>query len=157
MTSALSSCATFEKTDAVATVDGATLSQTELAEVLKSPIVQSALQLPAVTDRADQSTAGTVIGTWVVLNALDRSGVIDLTSDTARAALTKQFPNDFPSAPPAVQNFAIQYTELSSKAQAGGLDRPKLLGAVRAADIHIDSRYGYWDPTTASVMPFGSK
>ncbi len=151
-----SSCATFNRADAVATVNGVTLSRSDLAAALKSPILQNALQLPAAIDRTDQSSASTLIDTWVVLNALDRSGAVDLTGDTERAALAKQFPNDFPQASPAVQRLAVQYTAFRAKIQAGGLDRVELLAAVQAADIHVDSRYGYWDATAAAIRPFGS-
>jgi hypothetical protein len=155
---ALSACSTFNRNDSVATVGGDALSRTELAQLLNNPLVQDDFGTGPVTD--SQATVGdqadTVIGVWVVLAALRRSGTVDISGADQRAALTAQYTTDFTSAPATVQQLLTEYGAFHEQFEAGTLDQAKLLAAVQATSVHVDSRYGYWDGATASVQPFGT-
>ncbi len=157
MTTALSSCATFNRADAVATVNGKTFSRAELTDALKNPIVrQQIITSPISGDSASQDQAGTIISIWIVLNATEQAGIIDLTGDSQRAALAAKFPADFKASSPDMQRLLVQYAAFAEGTTKSTAERTQLLAAIKAANVHVDSRYGYWDPVSASVRPFGS-
>ena len=87
---ALSACTTFNRNDSVATVGGDALSRTELAQLLDNPLVQNDFLIGPLTDsRADvASQADRVIGVWVVLAALRRSGIRRVGTRTAGPVTT---------------------------------------------------------------------
>ena len=155
---ALSACSTFNRNDSVATVGGDALSRTELAQLLDNPLVQNDFLIGPLTDsRADvASQADRVIGVWVVLAALRRSGTVDLSGADQRTALAAQYTTDFTAAPAAVQQLLTQYGAFKEQSDAGTLDQAKVLSSVQGATVHVDSRYGYWDGATTSVQPFGT-
>ena len=75
-------------------------------------------------------------------------------SATANTDLATQYKDDFSKAPPKVQELLTQLQ--TYHAQAGTADAAKLYTAVSKANVHVDSRYGYWDAAQASVVPFGA-
>ena len=156
MSSALSGCATFNRADAVATVNGKQLSRAELTDALQNQIVQEQITSQTDQGRSTQQDAGTIISIFIVLNAVEQSGAVDLTGTTQQAALEKKYPAVFAASSPEVQRLLVQYAAFAEETSKSTLDRAKLLADVQAADVHVDSRYGYWDPAAASVRPFGS-
>lgn len=156
MSSALSACATFNRADAVATVNGKDLSRAELTEALKNRIVQEQITSETDEGRSTQQQAGTIISIFIVLNAVEQAGAVDMTGASQQAALEKRYPDVFKASTPEIQRLLVQYTAFAEETSKSTVERSKLLAAVQAADVHVDSRYGYWDPASASVRPFGS-
>ncbi|MEO5901789.1 MAG: hypothetical protein ABIR68_16905 [Ilumatobacteraceae bacterium] len=77
---ALSSCSTFNRNDAVATVDGTELSRTELSDLLRNTVIQNQLTGALDDNRASLSgQADQVIGIWISLQVVRQSGLADLS------------------------------------------------------------------------------
>ncbi|MEO5901788.1 MAG: hypothetical protein ABIR68_16900 [Ilumatobacteraceae bacterium] len=67
--------------------------------------------------------------------------------------LATEYKVDFTGAPQKVQQLLTQLEAYHN--QVGSLDGAALYAAVQKANVHVDSRYGFWDPAQASVLPFG--
>jgi hypothetical protein len=150
----LSSCSTFDHRDAVATVNGSEFTRDDLAATLRSGVAQSMFQFENDGGNALTTSADTVISIWVVLQAFDDAGAVDFTDPTVAQALATKYPADWATASPKVRVFLERYTTFANQQSANTLDRTKLLAAVHAAQVHVDSRYGYWDAARASIVPF---
>jgi len=152
---ALSSCSTFNRNDAVATVDGMELSRSELSDLLRNNVVQNRLTGPLDANRASLSgQADQVIGIWISLQVVKKSGLADLSGVAEQGQLTTEFKDDFTGASPKVQQLLTQLEAFHN--QAGTLDPAALYAAVKKANVHVDSRYGYWDAAQVTVVPFGA-
>lgn len=151
---ALSSCSTFSRNDAVATVDGRQLSRSELSELLSNSVIQNQLTGALDGDRASLSgQADQIIGIWISLQVVHKNGLADLSGAAEQTQLTTQYKDAFTGASPTVQQVLTQLEAYHN--QVGGLDGAALYAAVKKANIHVDSRYGYWDAEKVSVLPFG--
>lgn len=157
----LSSCGSATQTDVVARVGDTELTRDDLQELLNNRIVQEALQTGELDgDKADMTTqAERVISIWIALEAFQTSGAAALDGDASADAVLSSLPGDyrtqFDTAGQRTQDLITRYIAFQNQYSANSLDRTQLSAAVQAADVHVDSRYGYWDPAQASVVPFG--
>jgi hypothetical protein len=158
----LSSCSSVDHPNAVATVDDAVLTRDDLDQLLNNRIVQEAVgtgeldgDVANVPDQADR-----VISIWIVLEAISAHDAAQLDDEaTANSLLTGlggDYQSQFDSSTGATRDLITRYIAFQTQYQAGTLDADELRAAVQAADVHVDSRYGYWDEQQASVFPFGS-
>ncbi len=160
---ALSSCSSTDKPDVVASVDGVELTRDDLDAMLKNEVVQDGLgtgelngDQASLPDQADR-----VISIWIVLEAVNANGAAQLDDQGAAAnqVLTTaggNYQSSFESSAGVTRDLITRYISFQTQLQAGTLDSAKLQAAVKAADVHVDSRYGYWDAAQASVIPFGT-
>lgn len=159
---ALSSCSSTAKPDVVASVDGVELTRDDLDSMLNNRVVQDGLgtgelngDQARIPDQADR-----IISIWIVLEAVNAQGAAQLDDEaTANSVLTAaggDYQSSFDSSTGATRDLITRYVSFQTQLQAGTLDSAKLQAAVKAADVHVDSRYGYWDAAQASVIPFGT-
>jgi hypothetical protein len=94
------------------------------------------------------------------LEALQAAGAAALDGDAAAGSVLSTLPGDYKSQFDGASN--ITQTMISRFVALQGLlnttqDRTKLVSAIQAADVHVDARYGFWDPARVAVMPFGTE
>lgn len=158
----LSSCAhSPTQTDVVARVGDATLTRDELDEMLNNRIIQETLQTGVVDgDTATMSQAQNVISLWISLEALQAGGAAALDDDPTVDSVLSTLPGDyrtqFDSAGDSTQTLISRFIALQTVLN-NTQDRSQLIAAIQAADVHVDSRYGYWDSERVALIPFGTK
>jgi len=72
------------------------------------------------------------------------------------ASAGTEFEQSFADATGPTRDLITRYIAFQTQYQAGTLNSDAMRTAVQSADIHVDSRYGYWDAAKASVLPFGN-
>jgi len=158
---ALSSCSSADHPNAVATVDDAALTQDDLEQLLNNKVVQEALGIGQPTNGvANLATqADAVISVWVVLEAIAAQGAASLDDEAPASSVLAtagtDFEQSFAAATGPTRDLITRYIAFQTQNQAGTLDSDAMRTAVHSADVHVDSRYGYWDEAKASVLPFG--
>ncbi|MFT3853241.1 MAG: hypothetical protein QM733_10945 [Ilumatobacteraceae bacterium] len=159
----LSSCGTnpVSQRDVVARVGDAELTRDELDEMLNNRIIQETLQTGAVDGTAaTMSQADNVISLWISLEALQAGGAASLDDDPTVDSVLSSLPGDyktqFDSAGGGTQTLISRFIALQNVLD-NTQDRSKLVAAIQAADVHVDSRYGYWDAERVALIPFGTK
>jgi hypothetical protein len=164
----LTSCATFDDADTVASVGEKTLTEDDL-EAIMTPVEPDDTDTTTSTDPqvpddvpepepkvVEGGEARIVIQRWIVLNALDDAGFIDQASkDAARAELEAQVPELWPITPAEAQDIAILTGAFTAIFQSGTVAPDELEAAVRETDVSVDPRYGRWDADTFEVLPLG--
>lgn len=159
----LSSCSDspVSQQDVVARVGDATLTRDDLDEMLNNRIIQETLQTGAVDgNTATMSQADNVISLWISLEALQAGGAAALDEDASADSVLSSLPGDyktqFDGASDITQTMISRFIALQNVLN-NTEDRSKLITTIQAADVHLDSRYGYWDPERVAVIPFGTK
>ena len=157
----LSSCAhSPTPTDAVARVGDAVLTRDDLDEMLNNRIIQETLQTgPVDGDTATMSQADNVITLWISLEALQAGGGTaldgDPTADSVLSTLPGDYKTQFDGASDTTQTMISRFVALQGLLKDDQV-RAQLVTVIQAADVYVDSRYGYWEADRLSVIPFGT-
>lgn len=150
------SCATFD-TQRAASVNERELSQDGLTQILEHPIGQQIVQSAPIDDVMDGSSVRAALSVWILIEAFDETGLI--TQDLLDAATTSINEGDaaeqYASAPPLLQGLALRLTAIRAGLEAGDFSVAEISAAAADAKISVDSVYGVWDDTAASVIPMG--
>jgi hypothetical protein len=152
----LASCATFDHADDVAEVEGRTLDEDTFAEIMDSPIGIDLAGVAPVEGVVAGSSARDFLQSWVVLNAVDASGLVDESgAEDARAEIAAQYGAEWDASPPEAQELSVLNGLIGVALQNGEVDEQSLIDFVRNADIRVDPRYGRWDPETLRIEALG--
>ena len=155
----LSSCGSSVKGDAVASVGDAELTRDDLDTMLNNRVVQDILTGEIDGDTATVEQTDSVIRLWIWLEAAHAAGVADLDDEaTAKALLDQQggdYTTAFDESTGATRELLTRFLTASSLVNAKTLTSEQLSGAAQAADVSVDSRYGFWDAERSNVFPFG--
>ena len=146
--------------DVVARVGDATLTRDDLDEMLNNRIIQETLGTGAVdANSATMSQVDNVISLWISLEALQAGGAAALDEDASADSVLSTLPGDyrtsFDSASGNTQTLISRFIALQT-VLSNTQDRSALVTAIQGADVHVDSRYGYWNPERVAVVPFGT-
>ncbi len=97
---------------------------------------------------------------WIVLEAIAAHDAASLDDEAPASSILAtagtEFEQSFAAATGPTRDLIIRYIAFQTQNQAGTLNSDAMRTAVQSADIHVDSRYGYWDGAKASVLPFDS-
>ena len=152
----LASCATFDEADDVAEVEGRTLDEDTFGEIMDSPIGIDLAGLAPAEGVVTGNSARDFIRSWVVLNAVDASGLIDKSREAdAREEISAQYGAEWDASPAAAQELSVLNGLIGVALQSGEVDEQALIDFVRNADIRVDPRYGRWDVETLRIEPLG--
>jgi hypothetical protein len=154
----LSSCATFQENDLAASSGDNELSQDELRSMLESDFLDSVLdvRVPGRDGEVIGSGVRDLLGAWIVIGPIEDAGLIDpATLDEARAQVVEQFGPTFDQAPAPLQDLLVKNSAINLRIGDGSLTQDEALGVLAGADVHVDPRYGRWDPELRAVVPLG--
>lgn len=157
-TVSLTSCATIESNDEAASVGSHQLTQNQLRAMLESELGQSLIGAVPTDGVVDSNVVRGLIGAWIRSAALNDAGVgQDFDSSELEASLaTSQ--TSWDTAPQIMRDLAIDVFSVQELIEQGQLDEATMKASLSAADIDVDSRYGYWNPdtgTAGAVVAFG--
>ncbi len=144
----MSSCSTFDSTDVVARAGGAELTESELRDMLESPLAEhpALLGSPPVGGEVSGDGARRVINFWVGLTAITESGLLDQAAmDGVREELAAQLGDEWEQTSPELQDLAVELNTVTLAEQEGTIESGAVDEVVRAADVFVSSRYGRWD------------
>jgi hypothetical protein len=79
----------------------------------------------------------------------------DLDRAEIESSLAQQFAEVWDSAPAPMRVLAIANVVVGEAVQTGAVTTEELQAIVSAADVTVDSRYGWWSGEQFSVLPFG--
>lgn len=161
-TAALSSCATFDRNDAAATVSGVEISRDSLSDVADwlaaNPQSEAALRLGVVDlgqGLVDATSTRYVLQVLVhdellrqYLASVDASPSADDVA-AAESRVDSSITGDIRAIyvqEEALRSALLQLPEEQQAAFAAGLPSSK---------VTVDSRYGGWDNATATIVPLG--
>ena len=161
-TAALSSCATFDRNDAAATVSGVEISQDSLSDVsdwlAANPQSEAALRL-GVIDLGPGLVDAT--STRYVLQVLVHDELLRLFLASADAAPSA---DDIAAAESRVdstitgdiRSIYVQEEALrSALLQLPAEQQAAFADSIPASKVTVDSRYGGWDNTTGTIVSLG--
>jgi hypothetical protein len=152
----LSSCATFSNHGDAAKVASTALSQHDL-EVMTSNDLAS--QAAGATDGVllpEGELNRNVLTFWVQVTALTQAGTVTQAQmDAVRDIAAKTYATTWEGAPKQLQDVVLKQIAVANALQAGTLDRDQVLASISGADVHVDSRYGWWNPAKVTVTAFG--
>jgi hypothetical protein len=139
-----------------ASVEGVELSQDDLAAILSSDLGTELLQASPIDGFIDATSARGLISAWVGINSMIAAGVgADLDRAEIESSLAQQFAEVWDSAPAPMRDLAIANVVVGEAVQTGAVTTEELQAIVSAADVTVDSRYGWWSGEQFSVLPFG--
>ena len=148
----LSSCSSFDDSFAIASVGDHELSDEEFEAIARNPAV-----LPATADATTVpgDTARSIIGAWVNVYVLEDAGALEGVTDEQARAYLDSSPQlaGWDTGDEAVQ-FILDLAKLSLLIENGAIDPAEANDFRAAADVHVASRYGAWDPARG-VLPLG--
>lgn len=160
----LSSCGdAVTQGDVVAEVDDAQLTGDELEAIMSDPVVTSLFQTPAPADGSMELNAADQIATvWVWLEATTQQDIAQLDDEAVakeqlKSALGDDAVAQYDATTGAVRTFLTRVLVVNQqlRAEPPSVTADELREASRAADVRVDSRYGYWDLDRASILRFG--
>jgi hypothetical protein len=157
-TLSMSSCATLESNDDAASVGSHQLTQDDLQVMLESELGQSLIAATPADGVIDANVVRGLIGAWIRSTALKDAGVGDgFDSSAIEESLATSQPS-WPTAPQIMRDLAIDVFSVQELLRQGELDEQLVVSTMTAADIDVDSRYGYWNPAAGdagAVVAFG--
>jgi hypothetical protein len=155
----LSSCSTLQSNDDVATVGDASLDRATFDDYISD--ISRIRDPQADTSEIGSDLARSAIARWIVEELsrqfLDEQG-IDIT-DADRTAAEAQLDELLAAEPEGAvtdvtREFMIE--SIASQMVFQNSQDPGALGPfATTVDIDVDSRYGFWDGETGSVLAFG--
>ena len=158
----LSACGSdpVSQQDVVARVDEAKLTRQDLDDLLNNAIVQGEVSGELDGDVAKLgSQADQVISLWISFEAISQEGSTNLDDEpTANSVVTRvggEYQTSYEQSTGVTRDFLTRFIAFITQQQSGTLQPATLAPIVQAADVDVDSRYGYWDPARVSVIPFG--
>jgi hypothetical protein len=152
----LASCSTVSANDDAASVNGHDLSQDDLHDMLESDLATLLLQAAPTDGVANGNSVRALLSAWVVSTALIDTGVgadADRAQVAADLAADPQLGEGFTAAPEALRELLVD-SRILGGADPALTTEEQILSVTAAADIDVDSRYGYWDDTTGYVVAF---
>ena len=160
--SALTSCATFDRNDAAATVGGVEISRdslTDISQILAAdPQSEAALRLGVVdlgTGLVDATATRYVLQVLVhdelLRQYLASVGASPSADDLAAAEARVDGSITGDIRPIYVQEEALRSALLQLPAE----QQDAFAASIPASKVSIDSRYGGWDNTTGTIVPLG--
>lgn len=153
----LSSCATFNRNDVAATVDGVSITNKQLSEIVRSDLYATVLQTGIVNGVANGGAVRNLLDGWLKLQLLEESGAFKTVNRaTVSAGLAQSNGASWTSAPAALRDLLVLNEAASQLRTSGALNTDVALQKLSTAQIYVDPRYGTWDPATASVVPLNS-
>jgi hypothetical protein len=153
----LSSCATFNRNDVAARVDGVSLSNAQLSEIVRSDLYATVLQSGIVNGVANGDAMRNLLDGWLKLQLLEESGAFKTVNRaTVGAGLAQSNGASWTSAPQSLRDLLVLNEAASQLRTSGALNTDVALQKLSTAQIYVDPRYGRWDPATASVVPLTS-
>lgn len=139
-----------------ASVGGVDLSQDDLAAILASDLGKDLLQAEPINGFIDANSARGLISAWIGINSMISAGVgADVDRSAVEQALQQQYAAVWESAPGPMRELAIANLVIGEAVQTGAVTTEELQEIVGAADVTVDSRYGWWSGEQFSVQPFG--
>jgi hypothetical protein len=140
----------------VASVAGVELSQADLADIVDSDLGKELLQDGPVDGFIAGNSARGLISAWVGINSMIQAGVgAELDRADIETSLQEQFAAVWDSAPAAMKELAISNVVVGEMVRSGAMTSEDLQEIVSAADVTVDSRYGWWSSEQFSVQPLG--
>jgi hypothetical protein len=153
---ALSACSLTTNPDTAASVGDATLSQSELDDIIGSDLGSSVLQIPADAQRISGDAVRGTISSWAVLAAVQETGLFEAPSPSpSEETLAQQNGAQWDSAPQVLRDLLTYNADLNSAIQAGTVDADALRAAIEQVPVEVNARYGRWDSTALAVVPLG--
>lgn len=159
---ALSSCATFDRNDAAATVSGVEISRESLSDVsdwlAANPQSEAALRLGVIdlgTGLVDATSTRYVLQVLVhdelLRQFLASAGASPSADDIAAAESRVDGSITGDIRPIYVQEEALRSALLQLPAE----QQAAFAAGIPASKVSVDSRYGGWDNTTGAIVPLG--
>lgn len=153
---AFAGCATFDRNDTAAKVDGVTLSRGTLGAMVESDLAGQLLGEQVRGGLADGNATRSLLAAWILLTAVDRAGLAPQADRAGvETELASRFGELWTAAPQEMRDLAVLNGTVSNLVNAGTLDQDAAVAALNAADVYVDPRYGVWRPDTISVAPLG--
>jgi hypothetical protein len=155
----LSSCATFNRNDVAASVGTSKLSLQQLDDINLSKLLVAAGLKGPVSGQVPGEQARTLITVWIETAAAEQAGLLPVSDQAAieqSVSTSSGLAKSWQDGPPELQRLLVSLTQLNQLAQAGTISREQVSAALAKVEIHVDPRYGRWDPTTAAVVPLTS-
>jgi hypothetical protein len=154
---ALSSCSGSNQNAVAASVNGDSLSNSELSAMVSSDLFADVLQSPVVDGLASGEAIRTVINGWLKLQLLEQSGVFkDVDRNGVASELEQSKGAIWGDAPAVLRDLLVLNEAARQLSASGSLDAPTTLKALTTAEVFIDPRYGRWDSVNSSVVPLSS-
>ena len=148
-----SSCATFDRNEVAAEVNGAELTNDDLTNLASSDRL---LLLFSATPPDDGGRERFVATLWVFLQAANEIGALDaITDDDVIPSLDQAFGNDWRTGALAEATLidAVKFKALNDQ-QLLPVDDIRV--ALSESDIWVSSRIGGWSPDDLAILPFGA-
>lgn len=156
LTIGLSSCAELSTNQVAASVNGAELSRDDLAGMIESQLGQELLQATPDAGFIDANSARGLLSAWAAINSFVQAGVgDDVDRAEVEAALASQYGDVWTAASQPMKELAVSNLVIGQSIQSGAVTTDQLQEIVRAADVTVDSRYGWWNAEQFSVSAFG--
>jgi hypothetical protein len=154
---ALSSCSTFNHNEVAAQINGDSLSNAELSQMVRSDLYATVLQSGVVGGLTNGDAARALLDGWLKLQLLEQSGAFKDVDRKAVANGLEQTNGDaWTAAPVVLQDLLVRNAAATQLSTAGTLDTATALKNLATAEVFIDPRYGRWDSASSSVVALNS-
>lgn len=151
----LAGCATFTENNDAASVGARSLSSEQLSTIADNDFTREYLAITPDNTLTKIEIERQVLTSWLVFTALRASGAItDADLAAAKTAAMAKY-TTWATGATEMQDIAIEADAVSTAVAAGTINSADLRAIVAAADIAVDSRYGWWNTATFMVTPFG--
>lgn len=141
--SSLTGCATFDRADAVAVVDGHTLSRDEFTNLAESSTLLQAFNA-VPSNPLPGASARTVIFAWVLATAADDAGLLTKVNEADAEKLLDTAASGWQDAHADAKALLVDVAKLTLVSQTDTKSYDAFTQQLPTTDVWIASRYGEW-------------
>lgn len=146
----LGGCATFDRQDTVAEINGTALSQSALDRWLQSKLAGEMMATEVTPGAANGGFARSMVTLWIQGQLLAKAAP-NADRAAAEKSMADQYGDAWKEAPADLQQLATDFTAAAAEAQSGGLNIEEFRASLAAATIYVNPRVGVWNRATGDI------